>query len=94
MRGYARHAGEECRLHRSARDLGQHHAEEDAFSRRDGSSFPVDRDGTFRARIRIPETAPPGRAVIRVTGFDVDELYDEVCSERECGTYGATVVVR
>jgi hypothetical protein len=59
-----------------------------------GSSFPVDRDGTFRARLRIPGTAPPGRAVIRFTGFDVDELYDEVCNERECGTYGATVVIR
>lgn len=59
-----------------------------------GSSFPVDRDGTFRARVRIPDTAPAGRAVIRFTGFDVDELYDEVCSERRCGTYGATVVIR
>ena len=59
-----------------------------------GGSFPVARDGTFRARVRIPETAPPGKAVIRFTGFDVDELYDEVCSERKCGTYGATVVVR
>jgi diguanylate cyclase (GGDEF)-like protein/PAS domain S-box-containing protein len=36
-----RHAGEHCRLHRSARDLGEHHAEEDVFVRRDGSSFPV-----------------------------------------------------
>jgi hypothetical protein len=59
-----------------------------------GGSFPVDRDGTFRARVRIPGTTPPGRAVIRFTGFDVDELYDEVCTEDECGTYGATVVVR
>jgi len=59
-----------------------------------GSTFPVARDGTFRARVRIPATTPPGRAVIRFTGFDVDELYDEVCSERRCGTYGATVVVR
>ena len=59
-----------------------------------GGSFPVNRDGSFRARVRIPDTVPPGRAVIRITGFDVDELYDEVCSERTCGTYGATVVVR
>ena len=59
-----------------------------------GGSFPVDRDGTFRAGVRIPDTAPAGRAVIRFTGFDVDELYDEVCSERECGTYGATLVIR
>jgi hypothetical protein len=59
-----------------------------------GSTFPVDRDGTFRARVRIPGTAPAGPAVIRLTGFDVDELYDEVCSEQRCGTYGATLVIR
>ncbi len=59
-----------------------------------GGSFPVARDGSFRARVRIPDTVPLGRAVIRFTGFDVDELYDEVCSEQKCGTYGATVVVR
>lgn len=59
-----------------------------------GTTFPVERDGTFRARVRIPGTAPAGPAVIRFTGFDVDELYDEVCSERRCGTYGATLVIR
>jgi hypothetical protein len=59
-----------------------------------GSTFPVDRDGTFRARVRIPDSAAPGRAVIRFTGFDVDELYDEVCSEHRCGTYGADLVIR
>lgn len=59
-----------------------------------GSAFPVQRDGSFRARVRIPATAPAGRAVIRFTGFDVDELYDEVCSEQDCGTYGATLVIR
>lgn len=59
-----------------------------------GSTYPVRRDGSFRARVRIPATAPSGDAVIRFTGFDVDELYDEVCSEHDCGTYGATLVVR
>ena len=59
-----------------------------------GSAFPVDRDGSFRARVRIPDTAAAGPAVIRFTGFDIDELYDEVCSEKSCGTFGAAVVIR
>ena len=60
----------------------------------DLGDFPVARDGKFPGtdpgaldRRRRPVT-------IRVTGFDVDELYDEVCSEQDCGTFGASVVVR
>ncbi len=60
----------------------------------DLGDFPVARDGSFRARVRVPATAAAGPATIRVTGFDVDELYDEVCSERDCGTYGAALVIR
>lgn len=53
----------------------------------------VERDGSFRAHLTIPDGAPSGPATLRFTGFDVDELYDEVCSEQQCGTYGAALVV-
>jgi hypothetical protein len=61
-------------------------------------SFPlgdhgVERDGSFHARVTIPDDAPAGPATLRFTGFDVDELYDEVCSEQRCGSYAAGVVV-
>lgn len=60
----------------------------------DLGSFPVARDGSFRARVTLPDGLPPGSASIRVTGYDIDDVVAAVCDDGGgCAPYEARLTV-
>lgn len=57
--------------------------------------FPVARDGSFHAEVTVPEDARPGAGSFHVTGFDISEVFAEVCDDGSggCDTYAAGIRV-
>ena len=61
----------------------------------DLGSFPVARDGTFRAEVSVPESATPGTGTFFVTGYDIRDVVADVCDDggAGCTPYAARITV-
>ncbi len=60
----------------------------------DLGSFPVGTDGSFEAEVTVPDSTAPGRAQLVVTGYDIRDVFAQVCDDGDpCAPYAATLTV-
>jgi len=57
---------------------------------------PVATDGSFDAEVTVPEDAPAGAGAFVVTGFDIRDVFAELCDlgSTGCAPYAAGITVR
>ena len=54
-------------------------------------SYPVERDGSFRATVTVPASAPPGEADLAVSGSPFDQPCDD--GESSCAVYSTLLTL-
>jgi hypothetical protein len=82
------------RYHRGAL-YGLQFRSADAADPVDLGLFPVATDGSFQAEVAVPEGTAAGPGTFLVTGFDIRDVFAEVCDDDSggCAPYSAVVTV-
>jgi hypothetical protein len=60
----------------------------------DLGSFPVATDGSFEAEVTVPEVATPGTGAFIVTGYDIRDVFADLCDDGSSGCAPYTAGIR